>query len=216
MKGEGKEGNSAGWTVLFDGKSLAGWHPYRRHAKGKAWKVKEGAIHLDKSGEGSEERADLVTDELFSDFHLRLEWKISESGNSGVLFYVQDDPERYEQTWMTGPEVQLLDNERHPDADIPKRRASDLYDLIESAPSSVNPAGAWNSTEIVSDKGILEIYLNREKVILTKLWDDNWQQLNSTSKFKSIRGFGSYRSGRIALQDHGDEVWFRNIIIRKL
>ncbi|WP_157593058.1 3-keto-disaccharide hydrolase [Rufibacter tibetensis] len=209
----------AAFKPLFDGKTTKGWHTYGQAEVGKAWKVEDGTLHLDagnkqnwQTGDGG----DIVTEESFDNFHLKLDWKIATNGNSGIILFVQDDPAKYPNTWSTGPEVQVLDNNGHPDAKIHKHRAGDLYDLIASSPETVKPAGEWNQVEIISNKGRLEIMQNGVKVVSTTLWDDNWKKMVAGSKFKDMAGFGAFTSGKIALQDHGDNVWYRNIMIKRL
>jgi hypothetical protein len=202
------------WESLFDGKTTAGWHTYGKKSAGSVWEVEDGALHFDtsaKSGGG-----DLVTDQEFQNFHLKLEWKIAPKGNSGIILYVHEDPSKYQQTWNTGLEMQVLDNEGHPDAKIHKHRAGDLYDLVASSKETVKPVGEWNEVEVISNKGKLEFFLNREKIVSTTLWNDEWKKLVQGSKFASMPGFSTYKSGKIALQDHGDEVWYRNIMIKRL
>ncbi len=217
MKSPASDARPGTWVPLFDGKTTSGWHSYGKMSGAGAWKVDEGALHLDPAlkKEGAE-GGDLVTDEEFDNFDLKLEWKIAAKGNSGIIFYVNEDPEKYPQTYNTGPEMQVLDNNGHPDAKIHKHRAGDLYDLVPCSKETVKPAGEWNSAEIVSKNGKLDLYLNGTKVVSTTLWDDNWKKLVAGSKFASMPGFGTFKSGKIALQDHGDEVWYRNIMIRKL
>ena len=205
------------WKVLFDGQSTKGWHSYGETTAGAAWKVDDGTLHLDAAAkkEGVS-GGDLVTDDEFKDFDLMLEWKISAKGNSGIIFYVHDDKEKYPDTYNTGLEMQVLDNEGHDDGKIHKHRAGDLYDLIASRTEPVKPVGEWNKVEIVSKKGKLDLYLNGTKVVSTILWNANWKKLVAGSKFASMPDFSVYRSGKIALQDHGNEVWYRNIKIRTL
>ena len=112
--------------------------------------------------------------------------------------------------------MQVLDNAAHPDAKIIKHRAGDLYDLISVSKETVKPAGEWNQVRIVANNGALDFYLNDAHVLHTTLWDESWQALVASSKFKNMPGFAAFRSGRIALQDHGDNVWYRNIRIRRL
>ncbi len=209
-----------GWQLLFDGKSYKGWHKYGGGAVGTAWIVKDSSIFLDAGAKKDDWQiatgGDIVTDAAFGDFHLQYDWKVDKGGNSGVIFYIHEDTTKYRWGWQTGPEMQVLDNERHSDAKIHKHRAGDLYDLIASSSEPVKPALEWNHAEIKSVKGKLDFYLNGVNVVSTHLWDDNWRKLIAGSKFKDMPGFGTYREGKISLQDHGDKVWYRNIKIRKL
>ena len=207
------------WTNLFDGKTTTGWHSYGETTAGVAWKVADGTISLDPSakvnGKGG---GDLVTNESYTNFHLQLEWKISKNGNSGILFFVQDDPKKYDYTFYTGPEFQVLDNEGHPDAKIVSHRAGNLYDLIVGEEGHVKPYGEWNKVDVIANNGVLELVMNDVTVIKTHLGDDSWKELIRRSKFGKgdMPDFGKTFSGKIALQDHGNEVSYRNIRIQKL
>jgi hypothetical protein len=214
-----KEELNEGWRPLFDGVSTKGWHNYGNKPIGKAWKVVDGTLFLDaavKKDGKIDGGGDIISDEEFDNFHLKYDWKISVNGNSGVIFYVNEDPAKYEWPWQTGPEMQVLDNVGHRDAKIHKHRAGDLYDLIASSKETVKPAMEWNTAEIKSLNGKLDFYLNGENIVSTTLWDDNWKNLVAGSKFKNMPDFGKYQKGKIGLQDHGDNVWFRNIKIKKL
>jgi hypothetical protein len=112
--------------------------------------------------------------------------------------------------------MQVLDNNGHPDAKIIKHRAGDLYDLVSVSKETVKPVGEWNTAEIISNNGSLRFNLNGEQVVITTMWDDAWRTMLAGSKFKDMEGFGTYKKGKISLQDHGDNVWYRNIKIRKL
>lgn len=208
-----------GFVPLFDGKSLENWHTYGQATAGAAWKVEDGAIYLDADNKVNgriQGGGDLVTNEEYDNFHLKLEWKISPKGNSGIIFYVHEDTTQFKSTYNTGPEMQVLDNDGHDDAKIHKHRAGDLYDLIASSSEPVKPVGEWNLAEIISDNGKLTLKLNGKEIVATTLWDDNWRTMLAGSKFATMNGFGTYKSGKIALQDHGDKVWYRNIMIKKL
>lgn len=208
----------AGWTLLFDGTSTKGWHRFNSSQIGSAWKVTDGALWLDttqKEGWQVKGGGDIVTADSFSDFHLKIDWKIASGGNSGIMFYVQENP-TLNYPWLTGPEMQVLDNERHPDGKIISHRAGDLYDLKKSSSEPVHAAGVWNRAEIISRKGILVLKMNGVEVVRTTMWDENWARLIAGSKFREMPLFGKFRTGKIALQDHGNTVWFRNIKIRKL
>ncbi len=206
------------WINLFDGQSLNGWSKYGGGEVGKAWKVENGELFLDaanKAGWQTGDGGDIVTNEEFENFHLKYEWKIAQNGNSGVMFYVHDSPE-FQYPWNTGPEMQVLDNEGHPDAKIVSHRAGDLYDLIVSSEETVKPFGEWNQAEIIANNGKLDLLLNGKTIVSTTMWSTEWNVLVAKSKFKEMPGFGKYRKGKIALQDHGDLVTFRNIVIKKL
>jgi len=212
------EEKNSGWQLLFDGASKGNFHVFNNTSDGSAWQVTDGALHLDtttKKDGNIVGGGDLVTNEEYENFDLKMEWKISAGGNSGIMFYVQEGP-KFERTYHTGPEMQVLDNAAHPDAKIIKHRAGDLYDLITSSPETVKPAGEWNMVEIISNKGALEFHLNGTKILATTMWDDAWKKMIAASKFKQWTGFGTYKKGRFALQDHGNTVWFRNIKIKKL
>jgi len=201
-----------GWVLLFDGKSTAGWRTFNTKEAGPAWKVEDGALTLSDAKDG---RGDLMTDKTYENYEFTIEWKISPCGNSGVIFNVQEDP-KYKATYNTGPEMQVLDNTCHPDAKIIKHRAGDLYDLISSSKETVKPAGEWNVAKIVSDHGKMQFWLNGVEVVKFTMHDEAWEKMVAGSKFKSMPDFAKASKGHIALQDHGNPVWYRSIKIREL
>lgn len=205
-----------GFTKLFDGKTTTGWHTYGKTAVGQKWSVQDGALYFNPKGGDKSEGGDLVTNEEYSNFHLKVDWKVAPKANSGIIFYVKEELPKYGQTYSTGLEMQVLDNDGHPDGKITKHRAGDLYDLVKSTSEPVKPVGEWNTAEIICKDGKLEQYLNGVKVVSTTLWDDNWKKLVAGSKFANWENWGTFKSGKIALQDHGNEVWYRNIMIKKL
>ncbi len=202
-----------GWITLFDGTSKAGWHVYNNTSDGSAWIIDNGTLHFNASEK--EGRGDLATDEEFENFELELEWKIDSCGNSGIMFNVVESPE-YQYPFLTGPEMQVLDNACHPDSKITKHRAGDLYDLIACNREAVKPAGEWNQVRIISKNGQVAFWLNGENVVNFTIGSPEWDSLVANSKFKEWPAFGKARKGRIVLQDHGDKVWYRNIRIKKL
>jgi hypothetical protein len=203
----------AGWQLLFNGHNLDGWHSYLKDAPGTAWKVDDGAIRLDE-GKGRT-GGDLVTDSEYENFDLQLDWKISKAGNSGIIFLVHESPE-YPETYFTGPEMQVLDNVKASDNKKADHLAGSLYDLIACDPSTVHPAGQWNHAEIMLDHGHLVLRMNGKKVVETQMWNRKWNRLVRGSKFRKWKDFATYHKGHIALQDHGHDVWYRNIRIRAL
>ncbi len=160
-----------GWKLLFDGKTKSGWHSYNNKGTLAGWIVKDESLYLDSLGLGE----DAVTDGEYENFHLKVDWKISHEGNSGIIFGVNED-KKYLNDYMTGPEMQVLDNKDASDAKNPKHRAGDLYDLISANPETAHPAGEWNFAEIYKNKDSLIFYLNGTAVVRTKMWDDNWKK----------------------------------------
>ena len=209
-----KKEKKEGWQLLFNGSTTKGWHIYNKPGApvGAGWKVEDGALGLDPAAKAG---GNLTTDESFENFHLKLEWKVSENGNSGLMFYVQEAPQ-YDEPYKTGAEMQILDNKGHKDGQIHKHRTGDLYDLIASSSEPVKPVGEWNAVEIISNKGELTFILNGVEIVHTTMWNDAWKALIAGSKFKNMPGFGTFTSGKISLQDHGNAVWFRNVKVRKL
>ena len=209
------------WTSLFDGKTTNGWHTYGKDAVGEAWKVVDGTLMLDpskKEGWQIKGGGDIVSNESYGDFHLQLEWKISPNGNSGIIFFVQDEPKKYNYIWYTGPEMQVLDNDGHADGKIIKHRAGNLYDLVAGVEGAVKPVGEWNLVDIINEKGTLTLKLNGVTTVTTTLGDDSWRNLIKNSKFSKGESpdFGKVFTGHIGLQDHGNQVWYRNIRIQRL
>lgn len=210
-----------GWVLLFDGKTSEGWRGYKKDYFPPGWEVVDGTLHCKGSGRGeagSEEGGDIVYDKPFSNFDLKLEWKISEGGNSGIFYLAQETKDAI---WQTAPEMQVLDNERHPDAKLGKdgnRQAGSLYDLIPAKPQNAKPAGEWNQVEILVYKGTVVHKMNGETVLEYHLWTPEWDSLVAHSKFPSYNPDWANvaKEGLIGLQDHGDDVWYRNIKIKEL
>ena len=213
-KNEKKEG----WQLLFNGASTAGWLTFNKAFLGSSWKAEKGTLHLDsakKEGWQTANGGDIVFEKTYENFDFKIDWKISKGENSGVMFYVQEG-KQYEYPWNTGIECQVADNQNNEDGKIDKCRAGDLYELVSCTRDVTKPANEWNQLEIISNKGHLTVILNGEKVISTMLWDKKWEELIAATKFKDMPGFGTFKTGKIALQDHGADVWFRNIKIKEL
>lgn len=201
----------ARWEVLFDGRSTDAWRSYRGTAfPTKGWVVENGTLRVIKGGGGG----DLVTREQYEDFELTFEWKVSPGANSGVMYRVREDRGA---PYETGPEYQVLDDSRHGDGRNPKTSAGALYALIAcNAEKQTKPVGEWNAGRIVVSGGRVEHWLNGKRVVAYE-WDGpDVRGLISKSKFKDWAGFSRQPSGHICLQDHGDDVWYRDIRIRRL
>ncbi len=207
-----EEEKSEGWELLFDGVSIDQWHKYNASDLNKNWEVVDGTISFNPE---NEDGGDLTSNKEYENFELALEWKIAKCGNSGIMWNVQET-EEYPYPWLTGPEMQILDNSCHPDAKIIKHKAGDLYDLIECSKVTVKEAGEWNAIRIVSDNGKMQFWQNEVNVVNFTMHDEAWDEMVANSKFKDMSGFGKYKKGRIVLQDHTDPVSFKNIKIRQL
>ncbi len=211
---------NAGWKLLFDGKTTAGWHNFNKTTIGSSWIVSEGALTLDakRNPDGHWQAADggdIIADGEYENFEFNAEWKISPCGNSGIIYNVVESS-KHEYVWQTGPEMQVLDDVCHPDTRYPTHRAGDLYDLIACSYVTVRPAGEWNKVRIIKSNGKVEHWLNGIKVVSYEMYTDKWIEMINASKFKEMPDFGRAKKGKIALQDHGDKVWYRNIKVKPL
>ncbi len=201
---------AAGFRLLFDGKSPGSWRGYRR--KGfpkKGWVVEDGCLHHLKRGGGG----DLVTRREFEDFELKLEWRIAPGGNSGIMYLVSEEEPA---PWMTGPEMQVLDNAAYHGGKNTWTSAGALYALIACGEDVARPALAWNQVRILKRGNHVEHWFNGVMVLSYELGSKRLQDLIRGSKFGKMPKFARARRGLIALQDHGDEVWYRGIKIREL
>lgn len=200
---------SAGWKLLFDGKTLEGWRGYKTEAIGAPWKVEGGTITLTAAKAG-----DLLTTREFADFELSFEWKISEGGNSGVIYRAglgESAPYR------TGPEYQVLDNEKATDNKLGNHLAGSLYDLGNEVPRDLpKPVGQWNESRLIVRGWNVEHWLNGKKLVTVDLAGPEGKAWIAKSKFKDWPKFASLAKGHIALQDHGNIVSYRSIKIREL
>lgn len=213
---------SNGWVLLFDGTTSNGWRGYNKTEFPKGWEIVDGAFHCIGTGTGeagAENGGDILYDKKFSNFDLKLEWKISKGGNSGIFILGQEVPEW--PIWKTAPEMQVLDNVNHPDAMLGtdgNRQAGSLYDLIPAKPQNAKPVGEWNTAEIICYKGTVVFKQNGEKVLEFHLWTEDWKNLVKNSKFPELNPNWAdvAKEGYIAFQDHGDDVWYRNIKIKEM
>jgi hypothetical protein len=205
-----------GWELLFDGKEIKHWRNFKQAGLNKKWVVENGTMKLLGKGGG-----DVLTRKSYRNFDLRLEWQISEGGNSGIFILVDEDGKHI---YSHAPEIQILDNERHSDRSTDSHRSGSLYDMVASHPSSHKPAGQWNQVRILFRDGFLQVWQNGVKTVNVTIGDSTWNTLFEASKFNSalwglfsdFEGFAEARSGHIGLQDHSDPVAFKNLKILEL
>ena len=208
--------SNSDWTILFDGTSLDNWRGYLSEDIYPEWTIQDGAMVFMPGKEGGK---NIISKEKYTNFILSLEWKISEAGNSGIFWGVYED-EKFSEAYMTGPEIQVLDNEKHPDSFVGNgiHKAGSLYDLIGYPAEHINPAGEWNTCvlEVNQKDNIGTVSMNNKTIISFPLSGEKWDTMVSNSKFKDWEGFGKYPTGHIGLQDHSDQVSYRNIKIKEL
>ncbi len=201
------------WTILFNGSSMEAWKGWKKDKVGAAWSIENnGVLMFDPTKEG---KGDIITKATFENFEFRLEWKTSKCGNSGIMWNVQESEEYYA-PYSTGPEMQILDNSCDPEGEMAAHWAGDLFDMLRTDVVNVKPVGEWNSIIIKSNNANYEFWQNGTIVVEFQMHNEAWNDLVAGSKFKDWKGFGIYKSGHIALQDHGHKIWFRNIKIRTI
>lgn len=205
--------------ILFDGKTFEGWRLYGGEQAGKAWKIEDESLVFYPPAERPEGKSyNLITEEQFTNFELSLEWKIAQAGNSGIFWGILES-DQYGQPYQTGPEIQVLDNQGHPDAQNgPDRTAGALYDMVPPSSDQTKPAGEWNECilHVNHHTGKGWVKMNGTLIVEFPVVGEGWDALVKDSKFADWQGFGAYPKGHLGLQDHGDTVAFRNIKIKEL
>lgn len=228
-----------GFITIFDGKTFEGWRGYGKDNVPGKWTIDQGAIKFNGTGGGEaqdKEGGDIIFAHKFKNFELTFDWKVAKGSNSGVFFLAQEiettndkGEKRMEPIYISSPEYQILDNANHPDAKMGKdnnRQSASLYDMIPAVPQNSKPFGEWNTGKIMVYKGTVVHGQNGENVVEYHLWTPQWTELLQASKFSQEKwplAFellnnlgGANREGYIGFQDHGDDVWFRNIKIKIL
>ncbi len=209
-----------GWILLFNGKDLTGWRQYNGTGMPANWKIEDNAMKVftaegKKPGQGA--GGDIIfADRKFKNFELSIDWKTEKMGNSGIFYYVREEPGQ--QIYSSAPEVQILDNKDATDNKVDSHLAGSLYDMLPADPKTCKPAGEWNNIIIRVKDGKVTHTQNGVKVVEYELWTPKWDEMVQNSKFKNFPGFlkGISKEGYIGLQDHGYTIWFRNIKIREL
>lgn len=214
-----------GWQLLFDGKSFEGWRGIGIEGVPEGhWKIVDGSIQKIASGDVPTKAdgqpvkgGDLISKKTYQDFELMFEWKISEGGNSGVKYNV-NEAISVENGWTgaLGYECQVLDDDKHSDNLNPTHRSGSLYDMIEAKGKTVKPVGEYNSAKIVFNENIIEHWLNGNKVVDANTDSPEFEELFQKSKYRDKTDFTLHKNAHIVLQDHGDACWYRNIKIKKL
>ena len=205
-----KKEKKEGWVLLFDGTTMNGWRAYKNR-ESEGWDVKNGELYCKQ--EGVKKRADLITNNQYENYELLIDWKISPKKNSGIIYMATEENGA---SYESGPEYQLIDDLGYPDKLSDKQLSGANYDMQAPGAKVSKPAGEFNHTKIVINKGHVEHWLNGTKVVDYQLWTPEWEQQKANSKWKDVKPYGMSKSGHIALQDHGGGVAFKNIKIKPL
>jgi hypothetical protein len=212
---------SAGWELLFDGKTLNGWRGYRLKGlpENLGWEVKDGTLHakpekydMSNIPMAQFRKSELITERKFDDYELSWDWRITHAGNNGLKYFVTEDRPN-----APGPEYQMLDELNHPDGKVgPHRHSASFYDVLAPKVNALNPVGQWNTSRIVVKGNHVEHWLNGKNVISFELGSPEVKAALLKSKFKDEPGFGQHIAGHIMLTYHGDELWIKNMKIRPM
>jgi Domain of Unknown Function (DUF1080) len=205
-----KKEKKEGWVLLFDGTSMNGWRNYQnREADG--WAVANGELYCKETG--VTKRADLITASQYENYELQIDWKISPRKNSGIIYMATEDNGA---SYESGPEYQLIDDIGYPDKLQDKQLSGANYDMEAPSAKVAKPAGEFNHTKIVINKGHVEHWLNGTKVVDYQLWTPEWEKQKENSKWKNVKTYGMSKKGYIALQDHGGGIAFKNVKLKPL
>lgn len=213
------EASNSEWITLFDGTSFDGWHEYLEEGVSEHWKIEDNAMVFHPPKEREEGKTyNLISDAEYTDFELTLDWKIAEGGNSGFFWAIKELPE-LTQPYQTGPEIQVLDNDKHPDGkNGTNHQSGALYDMVSPAKDVTKPIGEWNTCVLMINHKTNQgsVMLNGEKMVDFPVNNPEWGAMVAKSKFADWEHFAKYTTGKIGVQDHGDGVAFRNIKIKEL
>ncbi|MEO7530664.1 MAG: DUF1080 domain-containing protein [Sediminibacterium sp.] len=197
---------------LFNGKTLAGWRTYQ-NKPADSWVVKDGMLYNKGNADPATKHADLITKKKYEDFEISFDWKIAAAANSGFLYRVTEE---FPSSYQSGPEYQLIDDTGYPGKLENWQKTGANYAMDPPLLDATKPAGEWNHTVIKVFRGHVEHWLNDKKVVAYELWSEDWKKHKRTGKWKDAPGYGLAKKGHLAIQDHGGEAWFKNMMIREL
>jgi hypothetical protein len=202
-----------GWVLMFNGQNLDGWHIYKGKTS-NSWVVENGELHcLGSEKDKSDKRADLTSNDTYENFEFRTDWKIAPKGNSGIIYLASEDNDA---AYQSGPEYQLIDDENFPEKLEDWQKTGANYAMGAPLVNAAKPVGEWNHTRIVVNKGHVEHWLNGQKTADYQIGSPEWKKAKAEGKWKDTKPYGETKKGHIDLQDHGSEVWFKNVKIKQL
>lgn len=203
------------WVTIFDGKTLAGWHGFNKTGEVKNWKVVDSALVCQGAAKDAH-GGDLVSDNSYDNFELSWEWKVDKGSNSGVMYHVVEDA-KYQAPYETGPEYQIIDDIGFPEKlEDWQKSGADYAMTPANDKKKLKPVGEWNTSSIIFNKGHVEHWLNGEKIVEFEAWTDEWNKKRTEGKWKGYPDYGKEKTGKLALQDHGNKAYYKNIKIRTL
>lgn len=204
-----------GWKLLFDGETTNGWRGYNSTEIPAAWSAVNGTLMS--AGEGGDIGGDIITTEKYDNFDLKLDWKLSPEGNSGILYHVIEAPE-LKATYYSGPEYQIIDDIGFPGGVTPYNSTGADYAMTpaDTTQKVLHPVGEWNSSRITFNNGVVTHYLNGKKIVEFTAWTDEWKANVAKGKWNKFPAYGKAKTGFVGLQDHGSQIWFKNIKIKEL
>lgn len=200
-----------GWTLLFDGKSLDNWKTFNGGAV-TGWRMEDGILY--NSGVGSDHGGDIITKKEYTNFELKIEWKVAPQSNSGIFYHVQEG--LTDAIYESGPEYQLIDDKGWPEKLEAYQHSGANYGMNAPQNAKVMPIDDWNTSRILVKGSHVEHWLNGTKVVEYELWTPEWEENKAHSKWAEAPYYGMGKSGHVGLQDHGGQTMFRNIKIRKI
>jgi hypothetical protein len=206
----------SGWTSLFDGKSLAGWHGFNKKGETiKNWDIEDGALTCLGAAKDAH-GGDIVSDGMYDNFEMTWDWKVNVGSNSGVMYHVAEGS-KYKAPYETGPEYQIIDDVTFPEKlEDWQKTGADYAMTVPNDKKKLKAVGEWNSSKLVFDNGHVEHWLNGEKIVEFQAWSEDWNKKKATGKWKDFPDYGKAKIGGLALQDHGDKVFYKNIKIHRL
>jgi hypothetical protein len=206
---------SEGWKLLFNGRNLDGWRIYK-NKPADSWTVDSasGTLHcLGSKTDKSDKRADLITNDQYENFEFSADWKLAPQGNSGIIYMVQEDAKA---SYLSGPEYQLIDDNNFPEKLEDWQKTGANYAMGGPLVAAAKPIGEWNTSRIIVNGNHVEHWLNGQKTAEYELNSPEWKQAKETGKWKGNKEYAAKKKGHICFQDHGSEIWFRNIKVKSL
>jgi hypothetical protein len=202
-----------GWQLLFDGKTTDGWHGYNLKVFPDCWSIEDGSFTMNTTG--SAESLDIITNKIYRDFALSLEYKLTKAANSGIIYQIAEDP-RYKFPYETGPEFQVIDHQNWPDTLESWQINGANYAMYPPLVQPYKPLGEWNQLFLVVKGNSVTQILNGEVVVKYEKNSEEWTKLRNSGKWTAFPDWGKFDEGHISLQNHGTKVWYRSIKIKEI